>query len=123
MAGDRGPVERLSAVAKELRARGQADLAQEVDAIRELLPASRSDDDGALMTTGEAAAALGVRSIHTVKQWVQRGLLEGHRRGGRVLVSRRSVEEMRESSAFGGTEEYERALVEALAEVRASNQD
>jgi hypothetical protein len=44
------------------------------------------------MTTGQAARALGIASLNTIKSWVRAGLLEGFQRGGRVMVSRASVE-------------------------------
>jgi len=45
-----------------------------------------------LVTTGEAARRLQVRSINTVKRWVAEGLLVGYRIGGRVLVTAASVD-------------------------------
>ena len=40
------------------------------------------------MTTGEAAEALGIRSVNTIKRWAGEGLLEGFRR-----VARRTREQ------------------------------
>ena len=111
------PRARLLAVANELRARGQGDLADEVEAIREALGAAGDGGSGAeLMTTRQAAVALGVGSVNTIKRWVREGRLEGHPRGGRTLVSRRSVEAMREARV-AGEEDYERAIMDTLAEI------
>lgn len=42
------------------------------------------------MTTGEAAALIGV-SLQTIKNWTRQGRLGGSRVGGRTLVTRASV--------------------------------
>jgi excisionase family DNA binding protein len=67
------------------------------------------------MTTGEAAALLGVASVNTIKRWARQGLLEGYQRGGRVLVSRRSVERMLGAPALAAERAHEQELDEALA--------
>ena len=54
-----------------------------------------------LLTTGQAARALGVRSVNTVKQWVRQGTLEGVRRGSRLLVLRSSVDRLRDEGKVG----------------------
>jgi len=88
-------IKRLQGVAQELLRQGKDDLANEVGGALALLrPVGVPEPSGGVMTTGAAAAALGVRSVNTVKRWVGEGLLEGFRRGGRILVSRRSVERM-----------------------------
>ena len=46
---------------------------------------------GGYMTTGEAARLIGV-SPQTIKNWVAQGRLTGSRVGGRMLVTRRSVQ-------------------------------
>jgi excisionase family DNA binding protein len=91
-------IERLEFVAARLRERGAPDLADEVRQVIGQL----SDGDVAaaagepdLLTTGEAAALLGVRSINTIKKWAIDGLLDGYRRGRRIKVTRASVERMR----------------------------
>ena len=87
----------LDAVADELTRRGEADLAQKT---REAVAVLRSGDAAPdLMTTGEAARLLGVRSINTVKAWVRDGLLDGMHVGGRMKVSRASIERWIDSNS------------------------
>src|SRR5271167_676170 len=68
-----------------------------------------------LITTGEAARLLGVRSINTIKRWAIDGVLEGFRRGGRILVSRRSVERLVGSPPLAEQKKFEADQEEALA--------
>jgi excisionase family DNA binding protein len=106
----------LEDIAQQLQARGQADLAEQLRTVTAVLQAAAGPGhEGALMTTTEAANALGVRSANTIKRWVREGLLEGYRRGGRVLVSRASVERMAQESALTRQCEFEAGLATALA--------
>ncbi len=70
---------------------------------------------GGLMTTGEAAAALGIRSINTVKRWALNGQLDGYRRGARILVSRSSVERLLKTPTVAEQAEAERQLADDLS--------
>ena len=102
----------LDAVADELTRRGETDLARKT---REAVAALRSADAAPdFVTTGEAARLLGVRSINTVKAWVRDGLLEGSQVGGRVKVSRESIERMLESAVLARERAWEREVAEVL---------
>ena len=47
--------------------------------------------DDQFVSTGEAAARLGVASVNTVKRWMRLGLLSGRRVGGRYKVAVSSI--------------------------------
>src|SRR5688572_14409644 len=95
----------LDAVADELTRRGEADLARKT---REAVAALRTADAGSdFVTTGEAARLLGVRSINTVKNWVREGMLEGSQVGGRMKVSRESIERMLTSAVLARERAWE----------------
>ena len=115
-------VDTLQDARDELQRRGISDLAAVLDqAIAELqTPGTESASE--LITTGEAARLLGVRSVNTVKRWAADGILDGFRRGGRVLVSRQSVERLLEDSRLFVHQQRERALDEALAPFDAGDE-
>ena len=77
----------LAQLERELASQGRS---SEAEALREALLALSRTGRG-LLTTGQAAARLGV-SIPTVKDWVKRGTLNGIDTGTRWLVSEASVE-------------------------------
>jgi excisionase family DNA binding protein len=93
MSRSRPITSRLEDVAKRLGERGEAELEREVESIIADLDRVKTPPSG-FMTTGEAARELGVRSVFTVKRWAREGLLEGFRRGGRILITRESVERL-----------------------------
>jgi excisionase family DNA binding protein len=93
MSGSRPITSRLNDVARRLGERGETELEREVESIIAELDRAKAPPLG-LMTTGEAARELGVRSVFTIKRWAREGILEGFRRGGRILITRESVERL-----------------------------
>jgi excisionase family DNA binding protein len=114
-------LEKLEQLAHELNERGESSVAKRIEHEVAVLRAQSSPPK--LMTTGEAAEALGVRSINTIKRWAQDGKLEGYRRGGRVLVSAQSVAAMAESPLIAREQAFERELDEAHAPFDFSGTD
>lgn len=106
-------VEDLERLAHELQERGEKAMAKRIERALAALEGDRRGSE--VMTTGEAAQALGIRSVNTIKRWASDGLLEGFRRGGRVLVSRASVEAIKNHAALGKQVAFERELDEALS--------
>jgi excisionase family DNA binding protein len=107
-------VQELKALARELEDRGDAQLARRVGRAISALEAEPGRAELDLMTTGEAAQSLGIRSVNTIKRWAAQGLLDGFRRGGRILVSRASVEKMKGHKSLKQEIAFERELDEAL---------
>jgi excisionase family DNA binding protein len=115
---------RLEDVANRLRQRGDHELvdqlsglALEVDALEQRVSRAEPADSempSTVMTTGEAARTLGIRSVNTIKRWAREGLLAGFQRGGRVMVSRESVEALLASPTLSEQREYEHRLAEAF---------
>jgi excisionase family DNA binding protein len=108
-------VRELEAVYAQLDQDGQSELARRVRQVAEDLRQEDQPDTHELITTGEAAEILGVRSINTVKRWVREGALEGFRRGSRILVSRASVQRMVDAPAVAAQHAREREM-DALLE-------
>lgn len=106
-------VRELNEVAEELRRSGDRRLAEKVSQVMEDLRQETPAPDE-LMTTGEAAELLGVRSINTIKRWVRDGLLAGYRRGGRVLVTRSSMLKMKDGPTVAEQRTFERRLDAAV---------
>jgi excisionase family DNA binding protein len=94
------PARRLERIGAQLRERGARDLADEIeDVIEELRDQAASAEEPVLprerlLTTGEAAELLGIRSVNTIKKWAIDGLLEGRRLGNRILITRESVDRL-----------------------------
>lgn len=100
----------LQEVLSILEKEGRTELAEKVGEAVAVLKRGVPEPPGGVVTTGEAAAALGVRSVNTIKRWVREGLLQGFRRGGRILVSRASVDRMLLSPALAEERAYEQRL-------------
>lgn len=56
--------------------------------------ALREADQEEFLTTTEAARALGIRSVNTIKLWVKTGYLRGRKMGGRTLIPRSEIERL-----------------------------
>jgi excisionase family DNA binding protein len=110
----REAVRALDEVRSYLIAEGKSDLVAKVADIIASLEPSRQPPAGGLLSTSEAAALLGVRSINTIKRWAGDGLLEGHRLGGRIKVTRSSVEALLKSPIADRQRTYEHDLAGAL---------
>jgi len=111
----------IEAVARRLSERGEFEDAKEllraVKDIRQDVPQKKD-----LLTTGQAATKLEV-SASTVKRWIREGRLIGHRRGGWVQVSKRSVDALIKSSALADERESEARLTRALDPFRLRNKN
>lgn len=115
---------RLEGISRKLEEQGKGDLAQEIKEVVGLLrrPSEPVEPSGGVITSGEAARMLGVRSINTVKRWAREGLLEGFRRGGRIVISRRSVERMLQSPEVAEQRAFESDLAAALEPLGAEEE-
>ncbi len=107
--------EKLGTLIEKVRQRGDTELAAELRSVLASLKVEASAPAEDLLSTGEAAGILGVRSINTVKRWAREGLVEGFRVGGRVKVTRRSVEALRDQPVTKDQQAFERRLDEVLA--------
>jgi len=61
------------------------------EAADKIRAALREADQEEFLTTTEAARALGIRSVNTIKLWVKTGYLTGKRMGGRTLIPRSEI--------------------------------
>ncbi len=73
--------------------------------IRAALREAEQDD---FLTTTEAAHALGIRSINTIKVWVKTGYLKGKRIGGRTLIPQSEIERIQNSDQVRGIQTLDR---------------
>jgi excisionase family DNA binding protein len=108
-------VREIQTLVRELQQDGQTERAARLSESVSALLAGASSGPGELMTTGEAAEALGVRSVNTIKRWAGDGLLEGFQRGGRMLVSKSSVDAMRNSKVVNARVATERRDADVFA--------
>jgi excisionase family DNA binding protein len=115
----------LEVVSRFLDQAGQVEYSERVEraiaVLRELQVAS--PPPGGVITTGEAARLLGIRSVNTIKRWVHDGTLAGYRRGSRILVSRDSVDQLLDSSRVQQQQAWEQEITEALAPFDASEEE
>ena len=63
-------------------------------AIERIRAALEEADQEEYLTTAEAARALGIRSVNTIKLWVKTGYLIGRRLGGRTLIPLSEIERL-----------------------------
>lgn len=88
-------VERALDAQRRLEQRGLRDEAAiMLDLIAEI-QALDPQADRQFYTSAEAGRLIGV-SAQTIKNWVGRGLLEGHRLGGRMVIPRSALRDYRE---------------------------
>jgi excisionase family DNA binding protein len=81
--------------------------------IREALREADEDD---YLTTTEAAQALGIRSINTIKLWVKTGYLAGKKLGGRTLIPRSEIARLEHDSRVRAMQAIDR-LHEACSDL------
>ena len=112
-----GALRELEGVADELRRDGRPALAERT---RAAVAALRRDGLGHaevdVLSPDDAARLLGIGNAGMIGRWSREGLLEGCRVGGRLRVSRRSVERLAESPVVARYRAWERQLDHVLAE-------
>lgn len=108
----------LEELRSALEHQGHTELADRARGVLATLRAAQTlpEPDGGVMTTGEAAKALGIHSVNTIKRWVGEGQLLGFRRGNRVMVSRHSVEQMANRTVVDEQRDREKQLLQDLRE-------
>src|SRR5947207_15287871 len=99
---------RVRAHIEELRRDGRDEDAEAVGFVRDLaeqaLAARRPNQQRELLTTGEAAVALGI-SDQTVRNWVAAGRLPAVKRGVRTMIRRATVRKELERSRVEPSEQ------------------
>jgi excisionase family DNA binding protein len=111
---DNDAIRALDEVRSFLIAEGKSDLVEKLaDVVTTLRPPLPRPGD--LLSTGEAAAILGIRSVNTIKRWASDGLLDGYRVGGRIKVTPESVDKLQTSPIAQRQRRCETALGASLA--------
>src|SRR5438552_2190985 len=99
---------RVRAHIEELRRAGRDQDAEAVGFVRDLaeqaLTTRRPNNQRELLTTGQAAVALGI-SDQTVRNWVAAGRLSAVKRGTRIMIPRATVREEIERSRIQPSEQ------------------
>ncbi len=78
--------------ARQLVASGKSE-----EALHRLDQAIQEIEPERLLTTTEAAEALGVRSVNTIKGWCHTGYLRGVERGSRIMIPLAEVERIQQN--------------------------
>ncbi|HVC32898.1 MAG TPA: helix-turn-helix domain-containing protein [Chloroflexota bacterium] len=101
----------LERVSQELQQRGLAEIADDIGSVIKVLQQQPSAAPAVeMVTTGEAAKLLNVRSVNAIKRWAADGLLEGFRHGSRILISQRSIERVQDSPTVADQRAFEAGL-------------
>jgi excisionase family DNA binding protein len=101
-----------------LRARAQAAARHEDDIVRELDEALAELDSGeTLLTTTEAAAKLGIRSVNTIKAMVHSGHIHARMVGTHYRIPLAEIERLRDDNAIHGLQGSSRLHAELDAEL------
>ena len=104
-------VRELERVSQELQQRGLAEIADDIGSVIKVLQQQPSAAPAVeMVTTGEAAKLLNVRSVNAIKRWAADGLLEGFRHGSRILISQRSIERVQDSPTVVDQRAFEAGL-------------
>jgi hypothetical protein len=118
-----GLANKLDALAAQLRAAGHAEAASELAQRAVEVRAAVASWPGDLLTPAQAAEALGVRSVKTIKRWVRDGQIEGFPIAGRVFVLRRSVERLKDAASLKQQQAFKHGLADALAPFDATAEE
>jgi len=85
-------VNRAMDVRRRLEEQGLQDDAQIVEQLVQRVLASEPKSERPFYTVTEAAKLVGV-SGQTIKNWVSRGMLQGYRLGGRIVIPRAALDD------------------------------
>ena len=87
-------VDRALAVQRRLEGQGATEDAQVVEQLVRELTAVQPKTERPYYTVSEAAELIGV-SGQTVKNWISRGLMDGYKLGGRIVIPRAELDDYR----------------------------